>query len=89
VSRKRRHVEIFQAANGAWFLHVKGGNGEIMNTSEGYSGRNGKSHAIRAADELHHPLPIYIVDDEGNSVLLRPEGEVMAGPEGYPTPEAE
>lgn len=83
-ARRGRHVEVFEAINGAWHYNVIGANGEKMAQSEGYSGVNGKSHAIRAADELHHDLTIWILDDEGDKTRLRPDVEVLSGPEGYP-----
>lgn len=87
--RKGRHIEVFQSQpvdgditgeEGDWRWRVVGGNGEIMDQSEGYTGDHGKYDALRAADDLHHPLPIWVEGPDGELAYLRPEDEVMGGP---------
>jgi len=40
--------EVFPGANGQWFFHLRGGNGEIMLPSEGYTRKADALRAVRA-----------------------------------------
>lgn len=56
-------IELYEDKDGQWRYRIKGGNGEIMNTSEPY---DSKSNARRGYIQLREllsgpPLPVRVV----------------------------
>lgn len=60
---RMRHVEVFIGGDGLAYFHVKGGNGAIMDESQGYRGRTeaqARYSARRGARRLHPSLPVIV-----------------------------
>jgi hypothetical protein len=54
-----RSVRVFPGADDQWYYTPKGGNGEVLSTSEGYTEKNS---ALRAASDAYPGVEI-VVDE--------------------------
>lgn len=59
------YVQMVEAADGKWYVRVKGGNGEIVLTTQRYSTKsNAKRSAKRLAVKVEADRPIEQINEE-------------------------